>query len=126
VGNSSCFRHDGRVSERGDREALARLAAAVRKRRGQAGLTQEAAAHEAGISVRHYQTLEGGALNVSYLVLKAVASALGTTVAELADSAERSRAAPHRRRAVRLFVTLIGTPRMRRLRYSSARRRYFG
>lgn len=70
--------------------ALKRLAVAVRKARDRAGLTQEQAAFSAGMSVRHYQELESGRLNPSYLVLRAVAKATGTTIARLASSAEAS------------------------------------
>lgn len=75
-------------------EALGRLAHAIRATRAAAGVTQEDAAHEAGLSVRHYQELESGRLNASYLTLRSVAAALGTTVADIARNAER----PSRRR----------------------------
>lgn len=60
--------------------------------RGPVGLTQQESAHRAGISVRHYQSFEAGALNVSFLVLRAVAGALETTPARLTEGAGRSRA----------------------------------
>jgi transcriptional regulator with XRE-family HTH domain len=63
-----------------DARALEQLARAVRNSRREAGLTQEAAAFEAGISVRHFQELESGRLNPSYLTLRSVAIALGTTL----------------------------------------------
>lgn len=96
--DSSGFRHDCEVSERGDQEALKRLARAVRHQREAVGFVQEEVAHRAAISVRHYQTLESGKLNVSYLVLKAVAAALQSSVAQLAETADEVRASPSRRR----------------------------
>ncbi|MGA3037452.1 MAG: helix-turn-helix transcriptional regulator [Vulcanimicrobiaceae bacterium] len=40
-----------------------RLASTIRRRRRELGLTQEDVAHEAGLSVRHYQYLESGRFN---------------------------------------------------------------
>ena len=39
-------------------------------------MTQEDVAFETGISVRHFQSLESGELNPSYVILRAVCSAL--------------------------------------------------
>jgi transcriptional regulator with XRE-family HTH domain len=68
--------------------ALERLAKAVRRARDAAGKTQETTAFEAGLSVRHLQELESGRLNPSYLTLRAVAIATGTTVSRLVKAAE--------------------------------------
>jgi transcriptional regulator with XRE-family HTH domain len=46
-------------------------------------MTQEAVAFEAGISVRHFQELESGRLNPSYLMLRAVATAMKTTLVRI-------------------------------------------
>jgi len=51
-------------------------------------MTQEDVAFEAGVSVRHYQSLEGGDLNPSYLVLLAVSRALNVSPARLISAAE--------------------------------------
>ena len=70
---------------------LVRLAKAVRAARAAAGLTQEDVAFAAGLSVRHFQELESGRLNPSYLTLAAVAAATGTSVAKLVARADRQR-----------------------------------
>ena len=67
--------------------ALRLLGAAVRRRREAAGLSQEAAAHGAGISVRHYQKIEGGTTNPAYLTLLAVAAALHAAPEDLVAAA---------------------------------------
>jgi transcriptional regulator with XRE-family HTH domain len=46
-------------------------------------MTQEDVAFEAGISVRHYQSLESGDLNPSYLVLLSVSRALRVPLSRL-------------------------------------------
>ncbi len=63
--------------------ALADLAQAVLLKRQALDFTQEEAAHRAGLSLRHYQNLESGRLNPSYLTLKAVAAALSIDVGDL-------------------------------------------
>lgn len=63
--------------------ALPRLAEAVRRSREVAGFTQEDVAYKAAISVRHYQALESGRLNPSYLTLLTIAKALGTRLGDL-------------------------------------------
>lgn len=62
--------------DRSEAAALAALARVVRRRRREAGLTQEDAAHDADLSVRHYQSLEGGDLNPSFAVILRVCRAL--------------------------------------------------
>jgi transcriptional regulator with XRE-family HTH domain len=51
-------------------------------------MTQEDVAFEAGISVRHYQSLESGRLNPSYLVVLAVSYALRISASRLVAAAE--------------------------------------
>jgi XRE family aerobic/anaerobic benzoate catabolism transcriptional regulator len=51
--------------------------------RGRRGLTRKALAREAAVSERHLANLESGAGNASVLVLRQVAAALGSTLAEL-------------------------------------------
>ena len=50
-----------------DAKALKRLAQAVRHARTSAAMTQEDVAFTAAVSVRHYQELESGRLNPSFL-----------------------------------------------------------
>jgi transcriptional regulator with XRE-family HTH domain len=70
-------------------DALTRLATAVVERRSALGLTQEAAAHEAGIALRTYQNLEAGVLNPGYLTLGAVARGLEVRLSVLIRKAEQ-------------------------------------
>jgi len=65
------------------------LGAAIRELRGKRGLTQEALAHEAEITVGHLSTIERGHANPSWGAVAAIASALGLSVVEIAKSAER-------------------------------------
>lgn len=71
--------------------ALAALSVAIRRRRLALGLTQEDVAFKAGLSVRHYQSLESGALNPSYLILRSVADALSIGISPLITDAEPRR-----------------------------------
>jgi transcriptional regulator with XRE-family HTH domain len=64
-------------------DALVALSAAIRDRRHALGFTQEDVAFRAGLSVRHYQSLESGAVNPSYLVLCSVADALAIGISPL-------------------------------------------
>lgn len=70
-----------------NQRALARLGDAIRARRQTAGLSQEALADAAGINRTHMGEVERGKRNVSLVALIAIASALGCTVADLADQA---------------------------------------
>lgn len=71
--------------------ALDALSAAIRRRRLALGFTQEDIAFQAGLSVRHYQSLESGALNPSYLVLRSVADALAIGISPLITEADSAR-----------------------------------
>jgi DNA-binding XRE family transcriptional regulator len=73
-----------------DAKVLKRLAQAVRRARTSAAMTQEDVAFAAAVSARHYQELESGRLNPSFLMLRAVAAAVGRTVAILTAEADRS------------------------------------
>lgn len=77
--------------------ALGALSAAIRRRRLALGLTQEDVAFQAGLSVRHYQSLESGALNPSYLVLRSVADALAIGISPLITDAEPRRSSTQRK-----------------------------
>jgi transcriptional regulator with XRE-family HTH domain len=73
----------------GNAKALANLAKAIVDARRRAGLTQEDVAFEAGISVRHYQSLESADLNPSYLVLLSVSRALKISLPRLLSAVDR-------------------------------------
>lgn len=66
-----------------DAAFLEALGGRVRNLRARRGLTRKALAAEAGVSERHLANLEGGSGNASVLILRAVADALGSTVAEI-------------------------------------------
>lgn len=73
----ACPRDNRRVKpDRSEAAALGALARVVRRRRQESGLTQEDAAHDADLSVRHYQSLESGTLNPSFGVILRVCRAL--------------------------------------------------
>jgi transcriptional regulator with XRE-family HTH domain len=62
---------------------LESVAANVRRRRAQLGLTQEALAELAGMDVRFLQRLESGSVNMRLETLLRVAEPLGVTAARL-------------------------------------------
>jgi transcriptional regulator with XRE-family HTH domain len=51
-------------------------------------MTQEDVAHEAGLSVRHYQKIEAGTGDPKISTLIAIAGALGTKLQTLLDRAD--------------------------------------
>jgi transcriptional regulator with XRE-family HTH domain len=65
------------------------LGAAIRQLRGERGLTQEALAHEAQITVGHLSTIERGRANPSWGAVTAIAGALGMSMVEVARCVER-------------------------------------
>lgn len=67
------------------------LAAAVRGLREAHGLTQEDAAHAAGLTVGSYARIERGKSNPAWTTLRRIAEALDVTVGELVDAAEAQR-----------------------------------
>ena len=75
-------------STKNEARALLALAKVVVHARKRAGMTQEEVAFEAGISVRHLQALESGAMNPSYLVLLGVSHALKVSISRLLGSAD--------------------------------------
>jgi|SRR5580704_1557597 DNA-binding XRE family transcriptional regulator len=89
VAYSACPRQYGKVKPSGvNAKALAALAKVVVDTRKRVGMTQEEVAFDAGVSVRHLQSLESGQLNPSYLVLLAVSRALKVPVSRLLSAAE--------------------------------------
>ena len=67
------------------KDSFRALGDAIRERRTQRDLTQEDVAHAAGISLRHYQKLEGGSINPRLQTLLDLAAALDTRVQRLLD-----------------------------------------
>jgi len=66
------------------------LGKAVRQLREERGMTQEALAQEAGITVGHMSMIERGHSNPTWATVKAAATALGVTMAELSGAAEET------------------------------------
>jgi transcriptional regulator with XRE-family HTH domain len=65
------------------------LGKAIRQLREERGMTQEALAQEAGITVGHMSMIERGHSNPTWATVKAVASALDESMAELTTLAGR-------------------------------------
>lgn len=63
----------------------------IRTRRETLGLSQEAAAHEAGISSRYYADVERGTRFVSVEVACRIAAALDTKLQSILDAVERGK-----------------------------------
>ncbi len=80
--------------------ACLRLGAALRERRLSLDLTQEHVAHEADLSVRHYQDLEAGAsANPRFKTIFLLAAVLDMKMSDLLEP--RRRKAPSRKRATK-------------------------
>ncbi len=62
---------------------LVELGQHIRALRLAAGMTQEKTAQAAGVTFKHYQTIEGGRTNATVTTLAAIARALGVGVAQL-------------------------------------------
>lgn len=60
------------------------LGKAIRPLREERGMTQEALAQEAGITVGHMSMIERGHSNPTWATVKAIAAALGVPMVELA------------------------------------------
>ena len=67
----------------------AALGAAIRQLRIDRDATQEAVAHEAGITTATLGVIERGLSNPTWATLKGIATALGVSMAELAKRAEK-------------------------------------
>jgi len=65
------------------------LGKAIRQLREERGMTQEALAHAAGVTVGHLSTIERGHSNPTWSTVKAIAEALNTSLVELATLAVR-------------------------------------
>lgn len=73
-----------KVADSSDHErALGKLGDAIRTRRQQLGISQEALAHAAGINRTHMGEVERGSRNVSFMTVLKLAKAMGTTGSDL-------------------------------------------
>lgn len=61
------------------------LGKAIRQLRTERGMTQEALAHAAGVTVSHLSTIERGHSNPTWATVKAVAAALDSAIDKLAS-----------------------------------------
>ena len=68
-----------------------RLANVLRHLRQRGGLSQEAIAHQAGLTVSAYARIERGEANPTWTTVTHIAQALGVSLAELGRTVERSR-----------------------------------
>jgi transcriptional regulator with XRE-family HTH domain len=59
------------------------LGRAIRQLREERGMTQEALAHAAGVTVGHLSTIERGHSNPTWATVKAISAALGTSMVEI-------------------------------------------
>jgi XRE family aerobic/anaerobic benzoate catabolism transcriptional regulator len=75
-----------RVSSNSEGEILRFLAKRVRELRSRRGMTRKMAARDARVSERHWAQLETGDGNVSIVLLRRIASALGVSLLELFSS----------------------------------------
>jgi transcriptional regulator with XRE-family HTH domain len=71
------------------RDTRAALGKAVRHFRTERGDTQEALAHDAGITVGHLSKIERGQANPTWETIQAIAAALKVSVPQLAEQAEK-------------------------------------
>jgi len=71
------------------RDTRAALGKAVRHFRIERGDTQEALAHDAGITVGHLSKIERGQANPTWETIQAIAGALKVSVPRLAERAEK-------------------------------------
>ena len=65
------------------------LGAAIRQLRDKRGLTQEALAHQADITVGHLSMIERGYANPSWGAVRALADALNVSMTDLAKLADK-------------------------------------
>ena len=68
------------------------LGQAIRQFREKRGLTQEAVAHEAGVTASTYGLIERGQSNPTWATVEDIASALEVSMAELAKRADKLKA----------------------------------
>jgi ribosome-binding protein aMBF1 (putative translation factor) len=81
---------DFRVAKE-QKSPLGRLAAAIKQRRSEVGISQEGLAFESGVSLRHLQKIEAATVDVKVLTLHELATVLETTAGRLIDGDEAAR-----------------------------------
>ncbi len=91
-----------------EREFLAAMGRQVRESRERRGLARKAMSQSAGVSERYLAQLEAGEGNASVLLLRSVARALETPLAELVDPRESS----VERRLIRRFLDRLPAHRL--------------
>jgi transcriptional regulator with XRE-family HTH domain len=67
------------------------LGAAIRELRSKTGMTQEAVAQRAGITVAHLSGIERGHANPSWAAVMAIADALDVSIVDVARRVEKLR-----------------------------------
>lgn len=67
------------------------LARVIRSLRERHGLTQEALAHQAGLTVASYARIERAESNPTWITVTRIADALGITLAELGQAVDDQR-----------------------------------
>jgi len=97
------------VTPPGDGDFLQSLGARVRQVRTQRGLTRKTAAQAADVSERHLAQLEAGEGNVSIVLLRRIAAALGVSLVEL-FSPETSE--PVEKRLIQRFLERLPAHRL--------------
>lgn len=65
------------------------LGKAIRQLREERGMTQEALAHAAGVTVGHLSTIERGHSNPTWATVKSLAKGLEISMTEFAERVER-------------------------------------
>ena len=65
------------------------LGKAIRQLRDKRGMTQEALAHAAGVTVGHLSMIERGHSNPTWATVKAIAAALETSMIEISRLADK-------------------------------------
>jgi transcriptional regulator with XRE-family HTH domain len=65
------------------------LGKAIRELREKQGMTQEAVAHDAGVTTATLGVIERGLSNPTWATLRGIAAALGTSMVEVARLAEK-------------------------------------
>lgn len=65
------------------------LGKAIRQLRTERGMTQEALAHAAGVTVGHLSMIERGHSNPTWATVKAIAAALDTPMIEISRLADK-------------------------------------
>src|SRR5215469_15453826 len=73
----------GRVGDKGEAEYLRLLGERIREARARRGMTRRILARDSGVSERYLAQLEAGHGNISIILLRQVAQAMGLPLAEL-------------------------------------------